>query len=94
MVETWWSYPNINRSRSNSGLLKGTLAWPDVSPGLLPWPGSLENPACKRLIHLPTEEQLADFIFWAAVGVVVGGRTGYVLFYNFGQFLQDPPWLF
>lgn len=38
--------------------------------------------------------QIDDLVFYAAVGVVLGGRIGYVLFYNFGQFLQQPLWLF
>ncbi|SIS86161.1 prolipoprotein diacylglyceryl transferase [Neptunomonas antarctica] len=41
-----------------------------------------------------TEEQVSDLIFWGAMGVVLGGRMGYVLFYNFDQFLSDPLWLF
>ena len=40
------------------------------------------------------KEQVADLIFYGAVGVVAGGRAGYVLFYNFGRFLEDPLWLF
>ncbi|WP_136681448.1 prolipoprotein diacylglyceryl transferase [Neptunomonas sp. XY-337] len=39
-------------------------------------------------------EQVSDLIFWGAAGVILGGRFGYVLFYNFDQFLQDPLWLF
>jgi phosphatidylglycerol:prolipoprotein diacylglycerol transferase len=35
-------------------------------------------------------EAIDDFLVWAAVGVVVGGRTGYVLFYDLGRFLQHP----
>jgi phosphatidylglycerol---prolipoprotein diacylglyceryl transferase len=31
-----------------------------------------------------------DFILWVTVGIILGGRTGYVLFYNFGFFLQHP----
>ena len=31
-----------------------------------------------------------DFAFWAVIGVIVGGRVGYVLFYNFGYYLQNP----
>lgn len=38
--------------------------------------------------------QVEDLIFYSAVGVIVGGRFGYVLFYQFGRFLQDPIWLF
>ena len=41
-----------------------------------------------------TEEQVADLIFYGALGVVLGGRCGYVLFYNFNQFLANPLWLF
>ncbi len=40
------------------------------------------------------EQQVSDLIFWGAIGVVLGGRFGYVLFYNFDQFLNDPLWLF
>ena len=31
-----------------------------------------------------------DFLLWAAVGIVVGGRLGYVLFYDFPAFSADP----
>ena len=37
-----------------------------------------------------SETQLADLLFYGVVGVVVGGRLGYALFYGFGQFLDDP----
>jgi len=40
------------------------------------------------------EEHVSDIIFWGAMGVVLGGRAGYVLFYNFDKFLADPLWLF
>ncbi|UTW11016.1 prolipoprotein diacylglyceryl transferase [Marinobacterium rhizophilum] len=41
-----------------------------------------------------TEQQVSDLIFWGAVGVVLGGRAGYVLFYQFDYFLANPLWLF
>ena len=31
-----------------------------------------------------------DLVFYAALGVILGGRIGYVLFYNLGQYLQHP----
>lgn len=37
--------------------------------------------------------QVDDLIFYSALGVVLGGRFGYVLFYNFDKFLLDPLWL-
>jgi phosphatidylglycerol:prolipoprotein diacylglycerol transferase len=33
---------------------------------------------------------LDDFILWVTVGIIVGGRTGYVLFYNLPFFIQHP----
>ena len=31
-----------------------------------------------------------DLVFYAALGIILGGRLGYVLFYNFGQYLRHP----
>ena len=39
------------------------------------------------------EEQMGDLLFYLALGVILGGRVGYVLFYNFDAFLADPLWL-
>lgn len=41
-----------------------------------------------------TPEQVDDMLFWGAIGVVAGGRIGYMLFYNWGQFVADPLSLF
>ena len=35
-------------------------------------------------------EQVSDLIFYGALGVVLGARVGYVLFYNFDAFLDNP----
>jgi phosphatidylglycerol:prolipoprotein diacylglycerol transferase len=37
-----------------------------------------------------TPEQPEDLLTWMVLGVVLGGRLGYVLFYNPGYFLQNP----
>jgi phosphatidylglycerol:prolipoprotein diacylglycerol transferase len=34
--------------------------------------------------------QLDDFILWVTVGIILGGRTGYVLFYNLPFFIEHP----
>lgn len=35
-------------------------------------------------------QQLDDLIFYGALGVILGGRLGYILFYDFAQWLSDP----
>ena len=48
----------------------------------------------RRLDQLPpavcTPEQTDDFLTWATLGVVLGGRLGYVLFYQPLHYLQNP----
>ena len=41
-----------------------------------------------------TGEQVDDLLFYAAMGVVLGGRVGYVLFYDLSAFLANPLMLF
>ncbi|MDR1076454.1 MAG: prolipoprotein diacylglyceryl transferase [Xanthomonadaceae bacterium] len=36
----------------------------------------------------------SDLLFYAMLGVVIGGRVGYMLFYEFRSFLADPALLF
>ena len=35
-------------------------------------------------------EMMDDAVFYAAVGIIAGGRLGYVLFYNFEHYLENP----
>src|SRR5690606_32614840 len=35
-------------------------------------------------------EQVGDLVFYVALGVILGGRFGYVLFYDLAGFLADP----
>src|SRR3990167_11540293 len=37
-----------------------------------------------------THTQVSDLIFYAAIGVIVGGRLGYMLFYDAHMILTDP----
>jgi phosphatidylglycerol:prolipoprotein diacylglycerol transferase len=55
---------------------------------------------CARLIRDPrlwtpgsptaTTAQVDDLVLWITLGVILGGRVGYILFYGRGQFDQDP----
>ncbi|MCB1532543.1 MAG: prolipoprotein diacylglyceryl transferase [Alphaproteobacteria bacterium] len=40
--------------------------------------------------HNPTREQVDDFLPWAILGVILGGRIGYALFYQFDLYLSNP----
>lgn len=44
--------------------------------------------------HLVGRLDIDDFLVWATLGVVLGGRIGYVLFYNAGYYLAHPPQAF
>lgn len=41
-----------------------------------------------------TPDMISDMVFYVAMGVILGGRLGYVLFYGFPRFLNDPLWAF
>ena len=49
---------------------------------------------CLHLASRPpkvaTRHDIDDFLFWATLGVVLGGRLGYVLFYKPGFYLTHP----
>jgi len=44
----------------------------------------------KRPPQVARPQDVDDFLVWATLGVVLGGRTGYVLFYNLPYYLQHP----
>ncbi|QLF70950.1 prolipoprotein diacylglyceryl transferase [Peteryoungia desertarenae] len=37
-----------------------------------------------------TIQHLDDFILWVSIGIVAGGRIGYILFYDFAAILDNP----
>lgn len=41
-----------------------------------------------------TEEQVSDLIFYGAMGVVGGGRIGYMFFYGWDAIMRDPTTIF
>jgi phosphatidylglycerol:prolipoprotein diacylglycerol transferase len=47
-----------------------------------------------RLIREPgapmSRRHADDLVFYAALGIILGGRIGYVLFYNLAEYLQHP----
>jgi phosphatidylglycerol:prolipoprotein diacylglycerol transferase len=45
---------------------------------------------CTQPPKVLSPERIDDFLLWAALGVILGGRLGYVLFYKPAFFLQNP----
>lgn len=47
-----------------------------------------------RLVRLPKlicrREDVDDFLTWAMIGTIIGGRLGYVLFYNPSHYFAEP----
>lgn len=54
----------------------------------------LGNSRTKQADSLWNKEQVSDVIFYGAMGVILGGRIGYILFYNFDKFIDNPIILF
>ena len=48
----------------------------------------------RRIPGTITDLQVDDFLLWATLGVILGGRTGYVLFYNPVYFFNHPLQIF
>lgn len=48
----------------------------------------------KRMVRRPgapmTGDHIDDLVTWATLGVILGGRLAYVIFYNPGAYLEDP----
>ena len=54
----------------------------------------LANYRCRQQ-HKPwNKDQIADLIFYCAIGVIVGGRVGYMLFYNLADWIRQPLLIF
>jgi len=45
---------------------------------------------CTQPPKVLSPEKIDDFLLWAALGVILGGRIGYVLFYKPSFFLENP----
>lgn len=89
-----WHYPNINPIALQIGFIK--IRWYGLMYliGLLAAWVLLLYRSKKRPELNWTPDQISDLIFYGALGVVLGGRIGYMLFYDFSGLLHDPIMLF
>ncbi|MBF8270541.1 MAG: prolipoprotein diacylglyceryl transferase [Gammaproteobacteria bacterium] len=83
------TYPDINPVAVDFGFFK--IYWYGISyvAGIVVawW---LLHGRCKTLRPDWTREQVADLIFYGTLGILIGGRLGSVLFYNFSYYLHNP----
>ncbi|MGC0372211.1 MAG: hypothetical protein DGJ47_000919 [Rickettsiaceae bacterium] len=50
----------------------------------------LINDFSKEQKNSPSAKNMDDFISWVVIGIILGGRLGYVLFYDPVKYLSDP----
>ena len=84
-----FTYPNINPVAIHIGPLK--IYWYGlmyVIGFFSAWGLALWRTAGDDSVW--TADQVGDLIFYSAIGVVLGGRIGYILFYNLSGFFADP----
>lgn len=83
------SYPNIDPVALDLGVVQ--IHWYGlmylVGIGAAWW---LARIRLKKFDPSWTQETLSDLVFWCAVGVIVGGRLGYVLFYDLASYIANP----
>ena len=84
------TYPQINPVALQLGVIK--IHWYGLMYLLgigIAWALLLyRRPQATRLNW--SKEQVGDLVFYGAMGVVFGGRIGYMLFYDFSDFITHP----
>jgi len=87
------TYPNIDPVALDLGVIK--VHWYGLMY-LLGFAGVyfLGQYRAKQPYSVIKPEAIEDLVYFGALGVIIGGRFGYILFYNFGLFLDDPLILF
>ena len=87
------AYPNINPIALQLGSLK--IYWYGIMYVIgfgAAW--LLANYRAKHTPKSFTSNQISDLIFYCAIGVILGGRLGYILFYDLPDFITDPSFVF
>ena len=87
------TYPQINAIAIQVGPIK--IYWYGIMYLMgfaLAW--FLARVRAQKLNYHWNNEIISDFIFYAAIGVLLGGRLGSVLFYNFSEFLHNSLFVF
>ena len=83
------AYPNINPIAVDLGFI--SIHWYGISyvVGVLVAWILLRRRALNSQLFLDNE-QIADLVFYAMLGIIIGGRLGSIVFYNFSYYLDHP----
>jgi len=83
------SYPDISPVALDLGFIK--IHWYGLMYlfGFIAalWIG---NVRAKSELNNWNKDHVSDVIFYSAIGVIAGGRIGYIIFYNFSLFVENP----
>ena len=83
------TYPHIDPVALDLGVIQ--IRWYGISYVvgiLLAW--WLMKVRARQAFRDFSQPQVADLVFYAMLGIIIGGRLGSVLFYNFDYYLQRP----
>jgi phosphatidylglycerol---prolipoprotein diacylglyceryl transferase len=85
-----WQFPDIDPVAFSIGpLVVRWYALAYMAGFLLGWRYCLYLAGLDRRTR-PNARDIDDFLPWAVAGVILGGRAGYVLFYNFAHYIESP----
>jgi phosphatidylglycerol:prolipoprotein diacylglycerol transferase len=83
------TYPNIDPVALDLGLVK--IHWYGIMYLLGFASAYFLGQQRAKLAYSPIKPNaIEDLIYYGALGVILGGRFGYILFYNFDAFIQNP----
>lgn len=83
-----WSYPNIDPVALDLGILQ--IHWYGLMY-LIAFAGGWFYGVYRAKTREPwNSEMVGDLLFYVAMGVILGGRIGYILFYDLAHYLVAP----
>ncbi len=83
-----WEYPSIDPVALSMGPLQ--IHWYGIMYLLAFLGGWLYGNIRAKKIEPWNSEMVSDLLFYVAMGVILGGRLGYILFYDLAAYLESP----
>ncbi len=84
-------FPNINPTAFD--LLGFEIKWYGISYAVSLMLGLIFCKALSRKYKTLKGKTFDDILLWATLGIIIGGRIGYVLFYNFYYYIDNPKYI-